>query len=452
MSGSTSPCHRTMAPAAWAPVHMETCPWAGGAGCRYWDMSVGQFPASAADSLVQGYCDELLMLATSLAETLTQVRSRSINIAASQAGLGSALEGMASLTAIINEVQQGEPTAAAKPAKADEPEPFGSVARTGNEIAWETPASAPKPMAEDVPGDLGFPESMSEEFPELKSVGSNSAEPKVTGPEFTGSEFSEPEFSESEFTESKFAEPESEFDDVDAEFLEAYSFLSDPGLSGPPRDSQPEEEEPVDPNAPVHFDKRPSAGLARALNSLSPLEATSVAKKPLGKGEEASGEEVATGTRVNPSLKGTSATIPLRSVFQFIERVRKSGVMRVDLDDEVLTFEFEAGLVLACRTSNQGKGDRLGDLLADVEDARELRALLTQGETMNNLQIGELVVRSGLVTNGQVMNALETQVHGRFRRACDAQLACYEFIEGTIAAGDGRIRIAPMELTFESRR
>ena len=37
-------------------------------------MQVGQFPASAANSLIQGYCDDFVSLAAVLAQTLEQIK------------------------------------------------------------------------------------------------------------------------------------------------------------------------------------------------------------------------------------------------------------------------------------------------------------------------------------------------------------------------------------------
>jgi hypothetical protein len=38
----------------------------------------------------------------------------------------------------------------------------------------------------------------------------------------------------------------------------------------------------------------------------------------------------------------------------------------------------------------------------------------------------------------------------RFRRACNAEEATYEFIDCTANRTDGRIRITPLELSFKS--
>lgn len=154
---------------------------------------------------------------------------------------------------------------------------------------------------------------------------------------------------------------------------------------------------------------------------------------------------------VAPALKGSNRSMPMRSVFQFVERVRKSGIMTVQLPDETLTFEFDNGYVQACRTTNRTKGDRLGDLLRDTCDTTLLNNLLRRAKAHTNQQIGEMVVRAGLTTNGMVLNALEEQVRGRFQRACEAAEATYEFLDRPANRSDGRIRIAPMELSHKSK-
>lgn len=366
-------------------------------------MPLGQFPASAANAFIEGYCDEFLSLASLLAETLAQADSRGIDITASQCHLDRIHEGMTNLGAVIDELGRCEPPAQPVPAmptsvEPDEPdaEPavsFGTMPILGNESAWETRASTAGPAEHKPPAGA-------------------------------------------------------DLDEVDARVVEAYSFLVD----SDPSDRRLDEAGDVDPSAPVHFDKRPAPGLERALKSL-PSNVVGAASKASGKVSSSTGDDdTASEVAVNPSLKGSNATMPVRSVFQFLERARKSGVMRVELADEVVTFEFEGGWIHLCRTDNQGKSDRLGDLLAGTCDDKELQALLAKAVAMNNLQVGELVVRSGLVSNGQVLDALEAQVRLRFQRVCDSVVAKYEFVEGLVRPRDGRVRIAPMELAFQGHR
>ena len=68
-------------------------------------------------------------------------------------------------------------------------------------------------------------------------------------------------------------------------------------------------------------------------------------------------------------------------------------------------------------------------------------ALLLTDETTGNLDTK---------TTDEIMDALETQARRRFRRACDAEEASYHFVAGTARRTDGRIRIAPMELSLDA--
>jgi hypothetical protein len=79
--------------------------------------------------------------------------------------------------------------------------------------------------------------------------------------------------------------------------------------------------------------------------------------------------------------------------------------------------------------------------------AEDLQPLLDQVDDQKPEQLGALVVEHGIATNGQVLEALEQQVRLRFQRACRAPDTTYEFLEGPPRPTDGRIKIAPIELT-----
>lgn len=129
------------------------------------------------------------------------------------------------------------------------------------------------------------------------------------------------------------------------------------------------------------------------------------------------------------ALKGNNRSMPLRSVFQFIERMSKSGIVNVKLDDETLRFKFKEGHLVASATNNQGKGDRLGDLLADICDPAAIATVLRSSDTTDNSAVGEQVLRAGAASREEVTQALTMQMHARFARACDAPDATYAFME-----------------------
>lgn len=67
-------------------------------------MQVGQFPASAANSLIEGYCDDFVSLATVLAQTLEQVSIRGIKIDRSRQNLERLERGMQEMAQAIHEL------------------------------------------------------------------------------------------------------------------------------------------------------------------------------------------------------------------------------------------------------------------------------------------------------------------------------------------------------------
>src|SRR5688572_29518403 len=75
-------------------------------------MQVGHFPASAASSLIQGYCDDFVSLATILAQTLEQVSMRGISLEHSRPPLQRIEKGMRELADAIRELLDRGHTAA----------------------------------------------------------------------------------------------------------------------------------------------------------------------------------------------------------------------------------------------------------------------------------------------------------------------------------------------------
>lgn len=149
-------------------------------------------------------------------------------------------------------------------------------------------------------------------------------------------------------------------------------------------------------------------------------------------------------------LKGTSQTIPVLSVFQFLSRMRKSGTLHVDIGDERLTFDFVDGAIEASTSDRNLPEERLGELLLAKFPALRpaLQPILQRKDGRLVRRLGAELVQKGLCSNGQVVEALELQVAMRYRRVIAAALARYSFEQGERVPGDGRIRIRPFELEF----
>lgn len=333
-------------------------------------MQVGQFPAAAASSLIEGYCTDFIELASVLAQTLEQVSMRGIDIQPSRGNLERIEGGMRELSEAIRDLVErgkvrGEPAdslAFGLPVR-EQPEPTTTIT---NSADWLSPTALQDSAeeAEEAPAD-SYCQQLEQEF------GASACEPSE--------------------------------DPIVAELraMEELQGVHDSDGDGSEGDAS---------------------------------------QQDLDDAETAAG------------LCGSNQSMPIRTVFQFLERVRKSGTLTVQLADELLAFEFDNGCVQSCHTDNPDKSDRLGDLLIDFEcvDEGRLKDLIRRSQGRSNLQLGELAVREGLATDEQIMDTLETQARRRYQRACDANEAIYEFVEGRPLRTDGRILISPMELSAES--
>ncbi|MCR9247351.1 MAG: DUF4388 domain-containing protein [bacterium] len=153
------------------------------------------------------------------------------------------------------------------------------------------------------------------------------------------------------------------------------------------------------------------------------------------------------------TLRGTNSSMPLVSVAQFLGRMRKSGVLHVDVDGEELRFEFVNGILQRTASSRCPREERLGELLVELGFcSHEQVDALPQPPGGGGRPIGDLVLEAGIVTHGQLLEALEQQVQRRFGRASRNPSASYRFVDKQCAPTDGRVRLTSGELAFRARR
>jgi hypothetical protein len=307
-------------------------------------MHVGQFPASAANSLVQGYCDDFVSLAAVLAQTLEQISMRGIPIDGSRASLERIENGMRNLSDAIHELLER-----------------GKV--SGNLAGALDGAS--KPTANGAP-----------------------ARPAAT-PALAGAAMSRPA----------------------------------PGLR------------------PTGFGAAATAVRPAATASATPATAAP-APKPRAAAAPAAAAAAGEG------LKGTSQSMPLLSVFQFLGRMRKAGVMRVRLGGEDLLFEMQNGCITATASNHCPHTEQLDALLVErgACSSEALDPILGRIPPTRAEAFADAAVAAGVVTEAQVFDALALQQNRRYTRACRSSDASYEFVEGARQKHDGRLRPPPMPI------
>lgn len=186
------------------------------------------------------------------------------------------------------------------------------------------------------------------------------------------------------------------------------------------------------PAAPAARDRAAPPGPAVTPQAATTGEAPRSAPKPAG----------------NCIIEGSTESLPLASVFQFLSRTHKTGLLRVEAAGETLTFHFAEGRVESSTTDRPQRRDRLGDVLVELGFVgwAEIEPLARSGRPL-----GEELVRAGLLTNERLGEALRLQMQRRFDRIAAAKPARYSFHEDP-SRESGRVSVRAADLRLASRR
>lgn len=357
-------------------------------------MQVGQFPASAANSLIQGYCDDFVSLAAILAQTLEQVSMRGLNFDGSRPSLQRIENGMRNLAEAIHDLLERGKVPTELSASLD-----GTKAPAGG-----APAAASGRSGAGANGGAG---------------GNGNANGSGNGNGSGGGSGGGNGSGNGSSSQPGAAAPA-------------------PARSvGEPRapDARGSAPRPTAPNQ-----GRPSAPPTAAGRPAAPPNARSQSTAVPARG--------APGRAAPEGLKGTSQSMPLLSVFQFLGRMRKGGTMRVRIGTEDMTFELQNGCLLASSTSQCPRQELLGELLVELGHCHsDDLDTVSAAAAASSERFGALAIEAGVVTEPQVCKALELQIERRYSRACRSNDARYEFLEGQRSPIESRFRIQPMAVS-----
>lgn len=144
------------------------------------------------------------------------------------------------------------------------------------------------------------------------------------------------------------------------------------------------------------------------------------------------------------TLQGNTETLPMRSVFQFLSRTRKNGMLHVTLEQEKVRFQFVDGCLVGTSSTQAPANEGLGNILAElgVVEGEEIAPIVKQhGDGRQRL--GSILVQMGRITHEQLAQAVELQTSRRFQRIVACKQATYEFhAESDHGEGGMRIRAA----------
>lgn len=403
-------------------------------------MQGGQFPASAANSLIQGYCEDFVSFAAVLAQTLEQVSMRGIDLKQSRTDLERIENGMRNLAEAIHDLLARQPAkGGAKPTERA-PEKAPPVASANP----EPKAAAPAPSAPAAPAARSQPAPSP--TPVVAPTPAASARP--TAPTNQGAVRVDMRPRDEEPT-SKPTPP-----------------APKPNASADAT-TAPKPAPAVASGAAPTPTSTPNTGTPPAPPVLTPAPAATAPSRPVGTAPANRAKAAAPGSTPRPAtaantarpsqrpsprpenLKGTNRSMPLLSVMQFLGRMRKRGTMKVALPGETLTFDIENGCVMSAASTNCPRDERLGDILCDMdvctrEQLEPLELLVESGQAAE--RFGQLVLEHQLASDQQVVAALEAQVKTRFSRACKHLEASYEFVEGERTSTPPAFPVQPLPI------
>jgi hypothetical protein len=110
-------------------------------------------------------------------------------------------------------------------------------------------------------------------------------------------------------------------------------------------------------------------------------------------------------------LEGTLKVFSLTDIFQMLGLQRKTGILKVDGEDDTVTISFLGGSVVAAESTARRLDNRLGNLLirAGYVTPEQLERVLTmQRETQQRM--GFLLIREGFIDPQELREALRVQI------------------------------------------
>jgi len=169
--------------------------------------------------------------------------------------------------------------------------------------------------------------------------------------------------------------------------------------------------------------------LARGRPEADPAAAAKAARRP------------ATPRTAIERLEGSAKTMPLLSVFQFLGRLRKSGVVEVTSNDARVTFRLQNGCIVDSDATPCPLDERLADLLVEqgICATDRVQSLQADGEHRTDDELAGAVVAAGAPA-ADVVEALTEQAARRYARACRDPKAAYVFRECSQATPAGSLR------------
>jgi hypothetical protein len=150
-------------------------------------------------------------------------------------------------------------------------------------------------------------------------------------------------------------------------------------------------------------------------------------------------------------LRGSEGIFTGPDLVSFLGVQQKTGLLEVRTPIQLFTLELDAGQVAHLQSNHAGKGERLGDILVEMGTV-ERRAIEEAYRANPRGRVGELLFSNGLVTEEQLFEALQRQIHMLFQRLASEPMERFTFWAGPLLHAQERLRLNATALMLEAAR
>ena len=196
-------------------------------------------------------------------------------------------------------------------------------------------------------------------------------------------------------------------------------------------------------------DEGPGDGKGRTQGLLRRLTRGLSRRKP---GEEQEDGGLPSLDVARQALQGNSWSIPLPDLIGFLAAGRKTGVLWVDSAEENFLIGLVDGKLMHATSDCATEGARMGEVLVGMGS-------LTQGQLDRFLEeredqslSGETLLDAGLISGGELQEALTHQAQQLFHRLIETKNAIFRFREGMEVLLTHEMSLNTTQLILESAR
>lgn len=151
------------------------------------------------------------------------------------------------------------------------------------------------------------------------------------------------------------------------------------------------------------------------------------------------------------SLRGAEGIFSAPDLIAFLSEHHKTGILEIRTTSEHFVLELDSGMIAHLQCDRTPAGERLGDLLVEMKAIS--RENLESARSRNQRgRLGEILVKSGLVREELLFEALRKQIPLLFQLLFGGKMHSFTFWAGPLILAEERLRLNATALLLDCAR